>query len=142
MLENIIICKKLGVLVRYFQEFRQLTENLDMNTYLNNIMLKRALEREMQLIVECATDVNNMILKKQGEAPAKDYYNSFIDLAEKNIIDMDFALQIAPSTGLRNILVHEYQKIDDAIVFHSINQVKKHYAKYIENISRYLGCTE
>ena len=96
----------------------------------------------MQLIVESATDINNMILKKQGESPSRDYYNSFIDLAENKVIDMDFALEIAPSTGLRNILVHEYQKIDDIIVFKSINNVLNQYLKYIETISRYLGCTE
>jgi uncharacterized protein YutE (UPF0331/DUF86 family) len=94
----------------------------------------------MQLIVECATDINNMILKKQGKGPSRDYYNSFIDLAENNVMDMEFAVRIAPSTGLRNILVHEYQKIDDEIVFNSINNVKKYYLEYIDVISKYLGC--
>ena len=131
MLDNVVICKKLGILIGYYKELQQLTDGLTIDTYLKNIMLKRAVEREMQLIVESATDINNMILKKQGESPSRDYYNSFIDLAE-----------IAPSTGLRNILVHEYQKIDDIIVFKSINNVLNQYLKYIETISRYLGCTE
>jgi uncharacterized protein YutE (UPF0331/DUF86 family) len=55
-------------------------------------------------------------------------------------MDMEFAVRIAPSTGLRNILVHEYQKIDDEIVFNSINNVKKYYLEYIDVISKYLGC--
>jgi uncharacterized protein YutE (UPF0331/DUF86 family) len=142
MLDNVVICKKLGILIGYYKELQQLTDGLTIDTYLKNIMLKRAVEREMQLIVESATDINNMILKKQGESPSRDYYNSFIDLAENKVIDMDFALEIAPSTGLRNILVHEYQKIDDIIVFKSINNVLNQYLKYIETISRYLGCTE
>jgi len=94
----------------------------------------------MQLIVESATDINNMILKKKGKGPSRDYYNSFIDLAENNVIDMDLAVKIAPSTGLRNILVHEYQIIDDEIVYNSISNIKKYYLEYIDILSKYLGC--
>lgn len=140
MYNNIEVCNKIGVLTNYFKEFLQLTHNLTMETYLNNTMLKRAVERVMQLIVECATDINIMVLKKIGKGPSKDYYNSFIDLAENNVIDMDFALKIAPSTGLRNILVHEYQKIDDKIVYHSVNSISQYYSKYIDVLSKYLGC--
>ncbi len=103
-------------------------------------MVKRSVEREIQLIVESATDINNMILKKIDRSPSKDYYNSFIDLAENNVVNMDFALKIAPSTGLRNILIHEYEKIDDKIVYNSIKNVKMLYLKYIDIISKYLGC--
>lgn len=140
MLDNITICKKLEILIKYYNEFQQLTNGITINDYIDNIVIKRAIERVMQLIVECATDINNMILKKQGKGPSRDYYNSFIDLAENNVIDMEFAVRIAPSTGLRNILVHEYQKIDDEIVFNSINNVKKYYLEYIDVISKYLGC--
>ena len=140
MLDNIVICKKLGILIEYYKEFNQLTETLTLETYNKNIMVKRSVEREIQLIVESATDINNMILKKIDRSPSKDYYNSFIDLAENNVVNMDFALKIAPSTGLRNILIHEYEKIDDKIVYNSIKNVKMLYLKYIDIISKYLGC--
>lgn len=81
-----------------------------------------------------------MILKRLSKSPAKDYFNSFIDLAENQVIKMDFALKIAPSTGLRNILVHEYEKIDDQIVFISITNVLIFYRQYLQIIAAYLGC--
>lgn len=140
MLDNITICNKLSVLINYYNEFKQLTNSLTIDDYINNIVIKRAIEREMQLIVESATDINNMILKKKGKGPSRDYYNSFIDLAENNVIDMDLAVKIAPSTGLRNILVHEYQIIDDEIVYNSISNIKKFYLEYIDILSKYLGC--
>jgi len=54
---------------------------------------------------------------------------------------MDFALKIAPSTGLRNILVHEYEEIDDEIVYFSISTCLQFYLEYMELINRYLKCT-
>jgi uncharacterized protein YutE (UPF0331/DUF86 family) len=140
VIDNIIICKKLEVLLVYYKEFKRVAGNVSFEDYKEKIFVKRTIEREIQLIVECATDINNMILRKLEKGPSKDYFNSFIDLAENNVLDMEFALKIAPSTGLRNILVHEYQKIDDEIVFKSIDNIFRYYLEYIEIISSYLRC--
>jgi len=138
--DNITICKKLDILINYYGELQQLTAGLSYNDYVNNLAAKRAIEREIQLIVESATDINNMILKKIGKSFLRDCYNSFIDLAENNVIDMEFAVKIAPSAGLRNILVHGYKKIEDEIVYSSISNVRELYSEYIGIISKFLGC--
>lgn len=140
MKDNMVICKKLGVLLGYYKELNSVTKDLTLENYSGQLLVKRTIEREIQLIVECATDINNMILKKLKKGPSKDYFNSFIDLAENHILEMEFALKIAPSTGLRNILVHEYQQIDDSIVFKSVENITKYYLHYIDVISSYLGC--
>ncbi|WP_279236996.1 type VII toxin-antitoxin system HepT family RNase toxin [Heliorestis convoluta] len=100
---------------------------------------KRAVERTIQLIVEVATDINNMILKALKKGPTVDYFSSFIELGELEVLPIEFALKIAPSTGLRNVIVHEYQKIDDHIVYSSIQDVLTYYEKYVRYIFRYLG---
>jgi uncharacterized protein YutE (UPF0331/DUF86 family) len=46
-----------------------------------------------------------------------------------------FAASIAPSTGLRNRLVHEYEEINDEIVFNSIGKVLDMYKNYLKLIS-------
>ena len=95
----------------------------------------------MQLIVECATDINNMLLKMQGNKGATDYFNSFIDIAEQDIIPIEFALKIAPSTALRNILVHEYEEINNKVVYNSISTCLQYYLEYMDLINQYLKCT-
>jgi len=64
------------------------------------------------------------------------------DIAELNIIPTNFALKIAPSTGLRNILVHEYEDINDEIVYHSIGTCLEYYLEFLDLINQYLQCTE
>lgn len=140
MIDMVTICRKVDLLLIYYTELRNISESLTFEDYKNQTIVKRAVEREIQLIVECATDINNMILRKINNSSSKDYFNSFIDLAENGIIEMEFALKIAPSTGLRNILVHEYRKIDDEIVFDSIAGVMEYYKSYIQQVSKYLGC--
>ena len=140
MVRKAVICEKLKALANYYAELEELADGLTLKDYMSDFIRKRAIEREIQLIVECATDVNNMILKLLDRGPAKDYFNSFIELAESDVLDMDFALAIAPSTGLRNILVHEYQVIDDAVVFRSIGNVLRYYREYLSVLSAYLDC--
>lgn len=140
MVDNMVICKKLKQLAFYYQELEQIAAGLTFDNYREQIIIKRAIERDIQLIVECATDINNMILKQLSKGPAKDYFNSFIELANNQVIEMDFALKLAPSIGLRKILVHEYEKIDDLIVFKSIANVLTFYRQYPQIIAAYLGC--
>jgi uncharacterized protein YutE (UPF0331/DUF86 family) len=123
----------------YYDELKSLS-SISLDEYLGNSIYRRAVERTLQLIVESATDINNMLLKMLGQNGAVDYYNSFINLAEQDIIPMDFALKIAPSTGLRNILVHEYEEIDDKVVYNSINPCLQYYLEYMDLINRYLKC--
>lgn len=133
------ICAKLDKLYSYYTELKSLSL-ISLEEYKSNAVYRRAIERTLQLLVECATDINNMLLKMNGEKGASDYFNSFIDIAESSIIPADFALKIAPSTGLRNILVHEYEEIDDEIVYRSISTCLIYYLEYMDLIIKYLKC--
>ncbi len=140
MREKAAICTKLEVLAGYYRELMDIVADVTFETYAGSSLVRRGCERLIQLVVECATDINCMILKELEKPAPKDYFNSFIEMGEAGVLDMDMVLQIAPSTGLRNILVHEYQKIDDRIVFHSLASVRVQYAAYIEKVAAWVGC--
>lgn len=106
--------------------------------YISDITVKYTVERIIQLIVDVALDINNTILAYMKKPPAADYFNSFIDLSECGVLDCTFAASIAPSTGLRNRLVHEYEKINDEIVFNSIEKIIDMYKNYMMLISKFI----
>lgn len=140
MLETTYLCAKIEVMRGYYSELMDIVADATLDQYVESTLIRRSTERIIQLIVECATDINCMILKGLGKPAPKDYFNSFIELGEVGVLEMDFVLSIAPSTGLRNILVHEYQKIDNRIVFQSIQSIKILYASYMAQLIVYLGC--
>ncbi len=133
-----IVQEKLVTLQQYYQELKDL-ENITFNEYCSNNLYKRTAERLIQLIVEAATDINNILLKTLDKGISSDYFSSFLKLAEAGVITMDFALEIAPSTGLRNIIVHEYQRIDDELVYESIKKTLKYYLHYMKYINDYIN---
>ncbi|NLL19881.1 MAG: DUF86 domain-containing protein [Clostridia bacterium] len=129
--------EKLVALLGYYKELKAL-EGISWEEYCQNTLYKRTVERLIQLIVEVATDINSMLLKSLDRAPTSDYFSSFIELAEAGVLPTDFALEIAPSTGLGNVIVHEYQKIDDRLVYRSIKETLKYYFQYLQLITDYV----
>jgi len=132
-----LVRRKLNKLIQYLQELESI-KNYTLKEYLDNFFIKRTTERLLQMIVETATDINGHIIVDNGNPPPKDYYESFILLAQQGIIDKKFAEKLAPSAGLRNRLVHEYDDINDKIVFKNVTTALNMYRKYIEIIEEYL----
>ena len=131
------INEKMIKLEEYLRELKDYKPE-SFEQYVTNKKDKYAVERLLQLIIDMALDINNMIIKSEGGYPASDYFNSFINLIELNVFDESFANEIAPSTGLRNRLVHEYEKVNDKIVYKNIDKTINYYKKYLKYILKYL----
>jgi uncharacterized protein YutE (UPF0331/DUF86 family) len=112
---------------------------LSYGQYMEQVYQRKAAERLLQTIIEAAIDVNNHLLVGSGYPPARDYQQSFLDVADKmDVLERDLAMALAPSAGLRNRLVHEYDRVDDAIVFASIGETLRHYPRYAQAVLEYL----
>ena len=132
-----VIVEKLLKLQEYIEQVERIKPD-SYKAYISEITVKYSVERLMMLVVEIALGINNTILSNNDKPPAPDYFNSFIEVAECGVFDGAFAISIAPSTGLRNRLVHEYEKVNDEIVFNSINKFITLYKKYISMIFKYI----
>lgn len=132
-----VIVEKLLKLQEYIEQVERIKPD-SYKAYISEITVKYSVERLMMLVVEIALGINNTILSNNDKPPAPDYFNSFIEVAECGVFDSAFAISIAPSTGLRNRLVHEYEKVNDEIVFNSINKFITLYRKYISMVFKYI----
>ena len=129
--------EKLIKLEEYLRELKSYKPE-SFEQYVANRKNKYAVERLLQLIIDLALDINNMIIKSEGGYPASVYFNSFINLIVLDVFDEYFANEIAPSTGLRNRLVHEYEEVNDKIVYKNIDKTICYYKKYLKHIMKYL----
>lgn len=59
-------------------------------------------------------------------------------MGSANVLPPDFANNLAPCTGMRNRLVHEYDQIDDQIIFDSIPKLLGMVDQYIAYIYEFL----
>ena len=78
---------------------------------------KRACERLLQIAVECVIDVCNLFVSGLRLGLPAEEDDLFEKLEQAGILSPRMKETVKEMKGFRNILVHEYGRIDDEIVY-------------------------
>jgi len=99
-----------------------------------------AVERYLERIVTRAIDVNRHCIAElaKGSEVVRTYEDTFLRMADLGVYPVEFGQQIAPSAGLRNVLVHEYDEVDPKKVCESIGKALSQYAQYCDHLLKFL----
>ncbi|MBI2443711.1 MAG: DUF86 domain-containing protein [Candidatus Magasanikbacteria bacterium] len=99
-----------------------------------------ATERILERIITRAIDLNRHCLAELGKGNeiVRTHQDTFLRLADLGVYPAEFAAEIAPSAGLRNVLVHEYDQVDPRQVWESLGKALAQYAKYCEYLIKFL----
>ena len=92
---------------------------------------RSALERYFQLLVDSAVGINEHIISEENLEVPDDYFGTFIILGKTGVLPYDFAESIAPSVGLRNQIIHQYDKIDVYLMLENIRKNIHQYDEYM-----------
>jgi uncharacterized protein YutE (UPF0331/DUF86 family) len=96
---------------------------------------RAAAERLIQVLVDLAIDVNGHVaVARLGKAPDTGRA-SFAAAAEAGIVSAELAERLAPSAGLRNVLVHRYTDIRTDLVADAIGTVLDGFAEYVRSVA-------
>ncbi len=87
-----------------------------------HIEKKRSCERLLQVSVEAVIDSCALLVTGLRLGLPGDEDDLFEKLAEHGVISPSMAETLRRMKGLRNLLVHEYGRINDEIVFETIRQ--------------------
>jgi uncharacterized protein YutE (UPF0331/DUF86 family) len=133
-----LITHKLAELQSYLQELRDLLQH-ETHDILHTPTLIHSLERLFQLIVDGSVSVNTHIIADSGLTIPDENRSTFTVLAEHNILPRDFALRIAPSVGLRNLIVHKYGDVRLAEMVELVRNEIHDYETYVTHIQKYIS---
>jgi uncharacterized protein YutE (UPF0331/DUF86 family) len=100
--------------------------------------LRGAVERYIEVALECMIDIGEMIISKEKLKRPDTYRDVFLLLGEHDILPDDFAKDLAPSAGFRNVLVHLYAKIDIERLYYYLENNLEDIERFGEYIARYL----
>jgi uncharacterized protein YutE (UPF0331/DUF86 family) len=137
MIDRRFIETKLSYIQAYYQELEGVLGYSD-HEIKSDILKLRALERIVQLIVDEITDINNHIIRYAQLRVPEDFQSAFLILAENKILPEGFARRMAPVVGLRNRLVHRYEKVDIEILLETVRKSKDDFKQYVKHILEYL----
>lgn len=105
---------------KYFEELNEATP-MTIEEYIQNTTKKRACERLTEIIIEAVEDIA-FLLAKEKQIPVSEEDKIFLVLAKNNIISKELALKLKDAKGMRNIIAHEYGRVDDEIVFTTVTE--------------------
>ena len=101
--------------------------------------LRGAVERYFQLAIECVVDIAEIIISDLKIERPEEYREAIDKLGEKGILPDDFAYYFAPIAGFRNILVHEYIKVDLKEVYRHLQKDLLDFDRFARYIADYLS---
>lgn len=121
---------------------RQLVPLLDysLEDFKANPIAVSAAERNFQLLVDFACDINSQIVLEYDASPPDTYVQSFLAMAKIGVISHELAKELAEGAKLRNILVHEYDFAEsDEQFYHSAKKLLPAYEEYASVIYKTIG---
>lgn len=115
---------------------------LSFEAYLKDLTTRDAVERNIEVAIQACIDIAKIIIKREGLREPEDNKGVFVVLAENGIISENSLKFLIPMAGARNILVHGYDKIDDAIIFGVLKKHLSDFQSFLREIEeRYLKGT-
>jgi uncharacterized protein YutE (UPF0331/DUF86 family) len=117
-------------------EFEDLTLEEVGKEYRSQAVVERLLER----IITRAIDVNQHLIAECGaHLPAvRTYRDTFLQLVRLGVYPEEFGRRIAPSAGLRNALVHDYNDLKPEMLYKSIKEAIQEFNEYTKQILRFV----
>ena len=119
-------------------EARKIFDIMTDSEILHSSLHLHTLERYLQLVVDGVLDINNHIIKELELESAKDLKGTFQILADNTILSKEFAQKISDVVGLRNMIVHQYEKVDNEKFLHVFRTYNADFDEYFKTIISYL----
>ncbi|MBA2124159.1 hypothetical protein B9J78_04400 [bacterium Unc6] len=95
----------------------------------------------LQKVIGRGIDINQHLIAETAESKLKapqTYTETFLALEELGVLPENFAQEIARSAGFRNALVHEYNNLDEHIIYKTMGEAIEQYTKYCDYILKFI----
>ena len=136
-MDKAIITKKIEELELYLKELERL-KILTLDDIKKSKEKAWSVEHGLQLSIQIVIDVGNHILASISENQIEDYADIIDKLGEHSIVPIEFAEKIRDMAGFRNILVHDYIKLDLSRLYDILQNRLGDFKQFIEYIKKYI----
>jgi uncharacterized protein YutE (UPF0331/DUF86 family) len=136
-----LITRKMVLIGSDLEEITRLAD-MPLQEYLSDIRAEVLAERYLERVIGRMIDINFHMITESGQAPPRDYYDSFVIMGTLGILPPDLARRIASCAGLRNRIVHEYDEIDPTRVHAALRDAARDVVAFLRQIESRLPPAE
>jgi len=130
--------RKLAQIDTYLNQIKEYSK-ISLVQYKNDWKTERIVERTLQILIEVCLDIaNHLISDKEMRLPTG-YADTFKVLSENKVINRRLFEALEKMAKFRNVVVHQYETIDPAIVISILHRNLSDFEKYKKAILQYLS---
>jgi uncharacterized protein YutE (UPF0331/DUF86 family) len=115
LVDKTLILRKLAELEEYLEQIREFSA-VSEEKYSGDWKTRRIVERTLQIMIELCIDIAGHIISDRKLRVPLSYADTFKSLAEAGLITPDTLDIMGKMAKFRNIVVHQYESVDTAIV--------------------------
>ena len=121
-------------LKRYRDKINYIVDNIDdLPKKPKNKFEKRGILYSLQTSIESMIDLIAMLIKDLGIPVKSDELNISTIVTERNL-NAELGEKLKKANGMRNILVHRYNEVDEQIILESVDEIKNLLFEWLEII--------
>jgi uncharacterized protein YutE (UPF0331/DUF86 family) len=114
-----LIDQKMGRIREYLTIVRTIQDDC-LERFTKDPIYKGALLHYLYMLADSCISLAELIIRKQGLRPPQSYHEAFDILGENRILEREFAYRFARIAGFRNLLAHDYEKVDPKYICEGI----------------------
>ncbi|MBU2545011.1 DUF86 domain-containing protein [Patescibacteria group bacterium] len=99
-----------------------------------DIFIKGSVERYLYLVIQETISLAEGVISLKDLRKPSDYGENFEILNENDIISLELSQELIKMVGFRNIIAHDYKKLDFDIVYKVLQNKLKDIEKFIKII--------
>jgi uncharacterized protein YutE (UPF0331/DUF86 family) len=111
-------------------------DNPTFDKYRNAWKEKDSAERNIQKTVEALIDIGKILVAEKKLREPSNNREVFIILEENKIFPSEYISLIDKMIGMRNVIVHSYDRIDDAIIYKVLEKNLSDIIKIAANLKK------
>lgn len=130
MIDAEVITRRILVLSETLQHLRARLPQLTAEQLAAEPLLQAAVERWLQVAVESCIDIAYHVAAARGWPPPEGARAAFEELAVHRVITPALATRLGRAAGMRNILVHDYIRVDRGILAAAVHNALSDLAQF------------
>lgn len=100
-------------------------------------LVKDGIYKKLEFCIQNLIDIFSLIYSSLNLGVPSDLDDIFEGLKNKRVFPAKIILLVQEMKGLRNILIHRYGKVDDAIVHELLTERRDDFEKVIDEVEKY-----
>lgn len=116
MVDRILVERILADLGSHVNDLRSAVD-ITWEVYKTDKRSRRFVERTLQILIEACIDIAQHIISDDHFREPTSYRDTFAVLAEEGVIGREDLPRFEQMAAFRNLIVHYYERVDDAVVF-------------------------